>query len=150
MAGSGVLRLHASLALLLVFVNFCLTKIEKRKQRKLLPLAKAFPLPNEEFFYFRENFLREIRSENSYLRKVFAKNSHDFLISRKCLLAKISAHKVEAKKSFLTSANAMAIQCKIMQLSKILNRLVVKPKIIRSLSASKNDSVNLLNLSDHL
>ena len=43
MGGIGVERLHASLVLFLVFVNFCLTKKEKRKKRKLLPLRKFFP-----------------------------------------------------------------------------------------------------------
>ena len=100
MGGSRVVRLHATLALLLVFVNFCLTKKEKRKERKLLPFAKVVSLPNEEFFDSCERFLREIRSENYYLRKAFTKNYRDFLISRKCLLVKISAPKVEAKIPF--------------------------------------------------
>ena len=66
MRGSGVVRLHASLVLFLVFVNFFLTKKEKRKKRKLLPLAKVFSLANEVFFYFRESFLHEICPRNYY------------------------------------------------------------------------------------
>ena len=44
MGGSGVVRLHASLVLFLVFVNFCLRKKEKRKIRKMLPFLKVFYL----------------------------------------------------------------------------------------------------------
>ena len=47
---------------------------------------------------------------------------------------------------FLTSATAVGIQ----QMSKIQCRLVVKPKIIKLLTACKNHSTNLLNLSNHL
>ena len=71
MGGSGVVRLHASLVPFLVFVNFCLTKKEKRKKRKLLPFAKVFSLANEVFFDFRESFLREIRPKNYHSRKFF-------------------------------------------------------------------------------
>ena len=88
MGGSGVVRLHASLVLFLVFVNFCLTKKEKRKKRKLLPFAKVFSLANEVFFDFRESFLCEIRPKNYYLRKFLSKTSRFFD------LAKVSAFKV--------------------------------------------------------
>ena len=88
MGGSGVVRLHASLVLFLVFVNFCLTKKEKRKKRKLLPFAKVFSLANEVFFDFRESFLREIRPKNYYSRKFLSK------ILRFFDLAKVSAPKV--------------------------------------------------------
>ena len=84
MGGSRVVRLHASL----VFVNFCLTKKEKRKKRKLLPFAKVFSLANEVFFDFRESFLREIRPKNYYSRKFLSKMSRFFD------LAKVSAPKV--------------------------------------------------------
>ena len=86
MTGSRVVRLHASLVLFLVFVNYCLTKREKRKKRKLLPFAKVFSLANEVFFDFRESFLREIRPKNYYWRKFLSK------ISRFFDLAKVSAH----------------------------------------------------------
>ena len=85
MGGSGVIRLHASLVLFLVFVSFCLTKKEKRKKRKLLPFAKVFSLANEVFFDFRESFLREICPKNYYSRKLLSK------ISRFFDLAKVSA-----------------------------------------------------------
>ena len=88
MGGSGVVRLHASRVLFLVFVNFCLTKKEKRKKRKLLPFAKVFSLANEVFFDFRESFLREVRPKNYYSRKFLPK------ISRFFDLAKVSAPKV--------------------------------------------------------
>ena len=91
MGGSGVVRLHASLVLFLVFVNFCLTKKEKRKKRKLLPFAKVFSLANKVFFDFRESFLREIRPKNEYSRKFLFRN---FLMSRKFLFAKVSTPKV--------------------------------------------------------
>ena len=45
-----------------------------------------------------------------------------------------------SKTSFLTSATVVDTQ----QMSKTQNRLVIKPKIIESLSASQNHSVNLL------
>ena len=67
MGRSGVVRLHALLVLFLVFVNFCLTKKEKRKKRELLPFAKVFSLANEVFFDFHESFLHEIRPKNYYL-----------------------------------------------------------------------------------
>ena len=51
-----------------------------------------------------------------------------------------------SKTSFLTSTNAVDTQ----QMSKIQGRLVVKPKIIESLSACKNHSINLLNSSNHM
>ena len=86
MGGSGVVRLHASLVLFLVFVNFCLTK---KKKRNLLPMAKVFFLANEEFFDFRESFLREIRPKNYY--------SRTFLSSRFFDLAKVSAPTLIAK-----------------------------------------------------
>ena len=95
MGGSRVVRLHASLVLFLVFVNFCLTKKEKEKKRKLLPFAKVFSLANEVFFDFRESFLREIRPKN-YYSESFCKKFRDFLILRKFLLAKVSAPKVYA------------------------------------------------------
>ena len=89
MGGSGVVRLHASLVLFLVFVNFCLTKKKKKKKRNLLPMAKVFFLANEEFFDFRESFLREIRPKNYY--------SRTFLSSRFFDLAKVSAPTLIAK-----------------------------------------------------
>ena len=42
MRGSGVVRLNASLVLVLVFVNFCLTKKEKRKKKKIVAIRKSF------------------------------------------------------------------------------------------------------------
>ena len=90
MGGSGVVRLHASLVLFLVFVNFCLTKTEKRK-KKLLSFAKVFSLANEVFFDFRESFLRKIRPKNYYSRKFLSK------ISRFFDLAKVSAPKVQQR-----------------------------------------------------
>ena len=86
MGGSGVVRLHASLVLFLVFVNFCLTK--KEKKGTLLPFAKVFSLANEVFFDFRESFVREVRPKNYYSRKFLPK------ISRFFDLAKVSAPKV--------------------------------------------------------
>ena len=85
MGGSGVVRLHASLVLFLVFVNFCLTKKRKKKKRKLLPFAKVFSLANEVFFYFCESFLRKILPKNYYSRKFLSK------ISQFSDLAKVSA-----------------------------------------------------------
>ena len=96
MGESGAVRLHASLVLFLVFVNFRLTKKEKRKKRKLLPLkivAKVFSLANEVFFDFRENFLREIRPKITICES-FCQKFCGFLISRKFLLAKVSAPRV--------------------------------------------------------
>ena len=49
-------------------------------------------------------------------------------------------------KTFLTSTTAMDTQ----QMSKIQSRLAIKPKIIQSLSACKNHSVNLLYSSNLL
>ena len=49
-------------------------------------------------------------------------------------------------KTFLTSTTAVDIQ----QTSKIQSRLVVKPKIIQSLSAYKTHLINMLNSSNHL
>ena len=91
MGVSGVVRLHASLVLFLVFVNFCSTKKRKRKKRKLLPIAKVFFLANEVFFDLRESFLREIRPQNYYSRRFLSK------ISRFFDLAKVSAPKLIAK-----------------------------------------------------
>ena len=88
MTGSRVVRLHASLVLFLVFVNYCLTKREKRKKRKLLPFAKVSSLANEVFFDFGESFLRKIRPKNYYSRKFLSK------ISRFFDLAEVSAPKV--------------------------------------------------------
>ena len=85
MGGSGVVRLHASLVLFLAYVNFCLTKKEKTKKRKLLPFAKVFSLADEVFFDFRESFLREIRLKSYYSCKFFSK------ISRFFDFAKVSA-----------------------------------------------------------
>ena len=45
------------------------------------------------------------------------------------------------KTSFLTSTTAVDTQ----QMSEIQSRLVVKPKIIESLSACKKNSINLLD-----
>ena len=95
MGGSGVVRLHASLVLFLVFVNFCLTKKEKRKKRKLLPFAKVFSLANEVFFDFSDSFLLEIHPKNYYSRKLLSKTFVDFLITQKFLLEKVSAPKVK-------------------------------------------------------
>ena len=50
------------------------------------------------------------------------------------------------KTSFLTSATAVDTQ----QISKIQSRLVVKPKIIQSLSPCKNHLINPLNSSNNL
>ena len=50
-----------------------------------------------------------------------------------------------SKTSFLTSTTAVDTQ----QMSKIQSRLLVKPKIIQSLSACKNHSINLLDSSNH-
>ena len=49
-------------------------------------------------------------------------------------------------KYVVTSVTTAGIQ----QMSKIQCRLVVKPKIIKLLTACKNHSTNLLNLSNHL
>ena len=74
MRGSRVVRLDASIVLFLVFVNFCFTEKEKKKkERQLLPFAKAFSLANEVLFNFRESFLREIRPKNYYLRNFLPK-----------------------------------------------------------------------------
>ena len=51
-----------------------------------------------------------------------------------------------SKTSFLTSTTPVDTQ----EMSKIQSRLVVKPKIIQSLSPCKNHSINLLNSSNHL
>ena len=51
-----------------------------------------------------------------------------------------------SKTSFLTSATAVDTQ----QMSMIQSRLDVKPKIIQSLSAFKNQSINQLDSSNHL
>ena len=64
--------------LLLVVVNSCLTKKEKRKKINLLPFAKVFPLANEVFFDFHESFLREIRPKNYYSRNFLSKTSRFF------------------------------------------------------------------------
>ena len=48
-------------------------------------------------------------------------------------------------KTFLIGTTAMDIQ----PMSKIQSRLVVKPKIIQSLSACKNHSINLLDSSNY-
>ena len=52
----------------------------------------------------------------------------------------------KSKTSFLTSKTAVGTQ----QISKIQNRLVVKLKIIESLSACKNHSINWLDSSNHM
>ena len=52
-------------------------------------MAKVFFLANEEFFDFRESFLREIRPKNYY--------SRTFLSSRFFDLAKVSAPTLIAK-----------------------------------------------------
>ena len=49
-------------------------------------------------------------------------------------------------KTFLTSTNTVNTQ----QMSKIQSRLVVKPKIIPSLSPCKNHLINLLDSLNHL
>ena len=51
-----------------------------------------------------------------------------------------------SKTSFLTSTTAVDTQ----QMSKIQSRLVVKPKIIQSLSPCKNHLINPLDSSSHL
>ena len=91
MGGSEVVRLHASVVLFLVFVNFCL----KKKKRKLLPFAKVFSLANEVFFDFSDSFLLEIHPKNYYSRKLLSKTFVDFLITQKFLLEKVSAPKVK-------------------------------------------------------
>ena len=88
MRGSGVVRLDASIVLFLVFVNFCLTKKEKRK-KNYLPFATAFSLANEVFFNFRESFFREIRPKNYYWCKFLSK-----------ILQFFDLMKVSARKSF--------------------------------------------------
>ena len=92
MGGSGVVRLHASLVLFLVFVNFCLTKKEKRKKRKLLPFAKVFSIANKVFFFifakvFYAKFVPKITIPESFCQKF-----RDFFVQ--FLLAKVSAPKV--------------------------------------------------------
>ena len=51
-----------------------------------------------------------------------------------------------SKTSFLTSATGVEAQ----QMSKIQNRLVVKPKSIESLSSCKSNSMNLIYSSNHM
>ena len=51
-----------------------------------------------------------------------------------------------SKTSFLTSTTVVDTQ----QISKIQSRLIVKPKLIESLSACKNHSINLLDSSNHM
>ena len=110
MGGGRVVRLHVLLVLFLVFVNFCLTKKEKRKKRKLLPFAKVFSL-----FDFCKSFLREIRPKNYYSRKFLLK------ISRFFDLAKVSA-----RESICSMAGRFLKQRKI----KIYVKVLFVPKNI--------------------
>ena len=73
MGGSGVVRLHSSLVLFLVFVNFCLTK-KRKKKKKLLPFVKVFSLANEVFFWFSRKFFTRNSSQKLLFAKVFVKN----------------------------------------------------------------------------
>ena len=78
MGGSGVVRLHASLVLFLVFVNFCLTKKEKRKKRKLLPFAKVFSLANKCFLISRKFLLAKVSVPKvTYMRNETKSNIHE-------------------------------------------------------------------------
>ena len=102
MGGSGVVRLHASLVLFLVFVNFCLTK--KEKKGTLLPFAKVFPLQMKCFLIFAKVFYAKFVPKIT-IRESFCQKFRDFLISRKFLLAKFSAPKVTLLLSSLFSNN---------------------------------------------
>ena len=93
MGGSGVVRLHASLILFLVFVNFCLTKKrkkKKKKKKKIVAIHKSFfPCKWSVFFFvkvFYTKFVPKITIHES------AKNFVIFFV--KFLLAKVSSPKV--------------------------------------------------------
>ena len=65
-------------------------KKRKKKKRKLLLFAKAFSLANEVFFYFRESFYAKFVPKIT-IRESFCQKFRGFLISRKFLLANVSA-----------------------------------------------------------
>ena len=96
MGGSRVLRLYASLVLFLVFVNLCLTKKEKRKKIELLPFVKVFfPCKSNVFLIFAKVFYAKFVPKFT-IRESCCQKFHDFLISQKFLLAKVSAPKVSS------------------------------------------------------
>ena len=98
MGGSRVVRLHASLVLFLVFVNFCLTKKEKRKKKEnCCHSRKFFPLQMKCFLIFAKDFYAKFAPKIT-IRDSFCQKFRDFLISRKFLLAKVSAPKVAPKR----------------------------------------------------
>ena len=78
MRGSGVVRLNASLVLVLVFVNFCLTKKEKRKKKEnCCHSQKLFTLQMKCFLIFAKVFTRN-SSQKLLFAKVFLKKFCDF------------------------------------------------------------------------
>ena len=68
MGGSGVVRLHSSLVLFLVFVNFCLTKKSKKKKKIVAICESFFPWKWSVFWFSRNS------SQNLLFAKVFVKN----------------------------------------------------------------------------
>ena len=92
MGGNGVVKLHASLVLFLIFVNFCLTKKKKEKEN-CCQSRKFFSLQINCFLVFvkvlNAKFVPKITIHESFCQKF-----RDFLISQKFLLSKVSAPKV--------------------------------------------------------
>ena len=94
MGENGVVKLHASLVLFLIFVNFCLTK--KKDKKTCCQSRKFFSLQIKCFLIFvkvlNAKFVPKITIHESFCQKF-----RDFLIPRKFLLAKVSAPKLIAK-----------------------------------------------------
>ena len=91
MEGSGVVRLHASLLLFLVFVNFCLTKKKKRKKENCCHSRKFFPWQMKCFLIFVKVFYTKFVPKIT-IHESFCQKFHDFFA--KFLLTKVSAPKV--------------------------------------------------------
>ena len=83
MGGSGVVRLHASLVLFLVFVNFCLTKKRKKKEN-CCDSQEFFPLQMKCFLIFAKVFYAKFVPKIN-IRESFCQKFRDFLNSRKFL-----------------------------------------------------------------
>ena len=110
---------------------------------KNLKLWVSITIQDESLWSFRKFFrvLHDTVNNISTLNQSFIKS----IWENKVL--KLFLWELEAKHhNILTSTTPVEIQ----QMSKIQSRLVVKPKIMQSLSTCQNDATNLLNLSNHL
>ena len=109
MGGNGVVKLHASIVLFLIFVNYCLTKKKKKKKENCCQSRKFFSLQIKCFLIFvkvlNAKFVPKITIHESFCQK-----SRDFLIPRKFLLAKVSAPKLIAKTDATSNSETFSLK----------------------------------------